>query len=152
MVKEFSLDMSPAFISGGTKHFPTARQTFDRFHVVRLINRYFKSLWRSKKIDKELLEFHIKELDQLWVQPNCTAAAAFLCYWGDRTKMLFKMSKLCRSIERHFDGIINFVESHVTNGRLEGMNNKIQFIKRAARGYRNKENFKHMILFSFGAL
>ncbi|MEM8524234.1 MAG: hypothetical protein AAGG68_30195 [Bacteroidota bacterium] len=32
------------------------------------------------------------------------------------------------------------------------MNNKIQFIKRAARGYRYKENFKRMILFAFGAL
>ena len=152
MIKEFSLDMSPAFISGVTKHFSTARQTFDRFHVVRLVNRYFKPLWKSKKIDKELLDFHIKEFDQLWVQPDCTAAAAFLCYWKDRTKMLFKMPGLYRSIERHFEGIINFVESHVTNGMLEGMNNKIQFIKRAARGYSNKENFKRMILFSFGAL
>lgn len=151
-IEEFSLDMSPAFISGVKNHFSTARMTFDRFHVVQLINRYFKALWKSKKTDKELLDFHLKELDHLWVQPNCQEAAAFFCYWIDRTKYLFKKDTLCSSMFKHFQGIINFVESKVTNGLLEGINNKIQFIKRAARGYRYKENFKRMILFAFNAL
>lgn len=150
--KEFSLDMSPAFISGVQRHFSSARITFDRFHVVQLINRYFKPIWKSKKIDKQLLEYHLKELDQLWVQPDCQKAAAFLCYWTDRTKELFRMDRLCKSIYKHFHGIINFVESKLTNGLLEGMNSKIQFIKKAARGYRYTENFKRMILFAFGAL
>ena len=144
--------MSPAFISGVQEHFSNARMTFDRFHVVQLINKYFKPLWKSKSIDKQLLEYHLKELDQLWIQPNCQKAAAFLCYWMDRTKDLFKMDRLCKSIFKHFNGIINFVESNLTNGLLEGMNSKIQFIKRAARGYRYTENFKRMILFAFGAL
>jgi len=151
-IKEFSIDMSPAFISGVKTHFSNARMTFDRFHVVQLINRYLKPLWRSKKVDKQLLEYHLKELDQLWIQPNCNEAAAFLAYWADRTKYLFKMDRLCNSIYKHFRGIINFVESKLTNGLLEGMNSKIQFIKRAARGYRYTENFKRMILFAFGAL
>lgn len=150
--KEFSLDMSPAFISGVQQHFSTARMTFDRFHVVQLINRYFKPLWKSKTVDKQLLEYHLTQLDQLWIQPNCQQAAAFLSYWVDRTKELFKMDRLCKSIYKHFHGIINFVESKLTNGLLEGMNSKIQFIKRAARGYRYTENFKRMILFAFGAL
>jgi len=151
-IKDFSLDMSPAFISGVKNYFSNARMTYDRFHVVQLINRYFKPLWKSKKIDKQLLEYHIQELDHLWIQLNCKQAAVFLMYWVDRTKDLFKMDRLCKSIYKHFKGIINFVESKVTNGLLEGMNSKIQFIKRAARGYRYTENFKRMILFAFGAL
>lgn len=151
-IKEFSLDMSPAFISGVQNQFPETRMTYDRFHVVQLINRYFKPLWKSKKVDKQLLQYHIQEFDQLWIQPNCSQAAAFLSYWADRTKELFKMDRLCKSIYKHFRGIINFVESKLTNGLLEGMNSKIQFIKRAARGYRYTENFKRMILFAFGAL
>ena len=151
-VEEFSLDMSPAFISGVKRNFSRARMTYDRFHVVRLIGRYFKPLYRSKKIDHELLDYHLKDFDQLWTQLNCENAAAFLCYWKDRTKELFKMNRLCKSINKHFMGIVNFVESKVTNGLLEGMNSKIQFIKRAARGYRYTENFKRMILFAFGAL
>ncbi|NRA48365.1 MAG: transposase, partial [Phaeodactylibacter sp.] len=79
-------------------------------------------------------------------------AAAFLSYWADRTQDLFNMDRLCKSIYKHFQGIINFVESKVTNGLLERMNSKIQFIKRAARGYRYTDNFKRMILFAFGAL
>lgn len=151
-IEDFSLDMSPAFISGVSQQFPATRITFDRFHVVQLINRYFKPLWKSKKIDKQVLSFHLEELDQLWIQPNCEQAAAFLTYWVDRSKELFKMDRLGRSIFKHFTGIVNFVESKVTNGLLEGMNSKIQFIKRAARGYRNTENFKRMILFAFGQL
>jgi transposase len=151
-VEEFSLDMSPAFISGVKSNFSAARMTYDRFHVVQLINRYFKPLWKSDKTNKELLDYHIEELNQLWTQPNCTQAAAFLCYWMDRTKALFKMDRLCKSINKHFQGIINYVESKVTNGLLEGMNSKIQFIKRAARGYRYTDNFKRMILFAFRQL
>lgn len=151
-VEEFSLDMSPAFISGVKRNFSTARMTYDRFHVVQLVKRYFKPLQRSKKVDHELLDYHLEDFDQLWTRPNCKEAAAFLCYWKDRTKDLFKMDRLCKSINKHFTGIINFVESKVTNGLLEGMNNKIQFIKRAARGYRYTENFKRMILFAFGHL
>jgi len=151
-IKEFSLDMSPAFISGVQQNFPKARMTYDRFHVVQLINRYFKPLWKSEKTNKELLDFHLGQLKQLWEQSDCTKAAAFLCYWMDRTKELFKMDRLCKSINKHFQGIINYVESKVTNGLLEGMNSKIQFIKRAARGYRDKDSFKRMILFAFGQL
>ncbi len=151
-VEEFSLDMSPAFTSGVKKYFSTARMTYDRFHVVQLVNRYFKPLWKSKKTDKQLLDFHLKQFDHLWIQSNCQKTAAFFCYWIDRTKELYKMTSFCKSMHKHFDSIINFVESKVTNGLLEGMNNKIQFIKRAARGYRYKENFKRMILFAFGAL
>lgn len=151
-VEEFSIDMSPAFISGVKAHFSDARMTFDRFHVVQLINRYFKPLWKSKKVDKQLLAYHLEEFGQVWIQPNCQEAAAFLSYWADRTKDLFNMDRFCKSIYKHFQGIINFVESKVTNGLLEGMNSKIQFIKRAARGYRYTDNFKRMILFAFGAL
>ena len=43
-IKEFSIDMSPAFISGVKTHFSNARMTFDRFHVIQLINRYLKPL------------------------------------------------------------------------------------------------------------
>lgn len=106
----------------------------------------------AKKVDKEELAFHVKQFDELWIQPNCQAAAAFFCYWLDRTENLYKMASFRKSMFRHFQGIINFVESKVTNGMLEGMNSKIQFIKRAARGYRNTENFKRMIFFAFNAL
>lgn len=37
-VKEMCCDMSPAFISGVEKQFPEAHLTFDKFHVVKILN------------------------------------------------------------------------------------------------------------------
>ena len=37
-IKEVSMDMSPAFISGVKTHLPAASVTFDKFHVVKTIN------------------------------------------------------------------------------------------------------------------
>ena len=32
------MDLSPAFIAGASAYFPAAEITFDRFHVVKLLN------------------------------------------------------------------------------------------------------------------
>lgn len=151
-IKDFSIDMSPAFISGLKKYFPNANITFDRFHVVKLINKYFENLLKKKSVNKELVEYHLNELNFIWQFNTTIEAAAFLTYWIDRTEHLFNMKTLVRSLNKHFEGIIQFADSKLTNGLLEGMNSKIQFIKRAARGYRNIENFKRMILFAFNSL
>jgi transposase len=37
-VKQISMDLSPAFIAGAAESFPEAEITFDRFHVVKLLN------------------------------------------------------------------------------------------------------------------
>ena len=41
-------------------------------------------------------------------------------------------------MEKHFDGIIAWHASHLTNGLLEGINSLVQAAKARARGYRNK--------------
>ena len=55
------------------------------------------------------------------------------------------MDRLCKFIHKYFYDIINFI----TNGLLEGMNSKIQFIKRATRGYRCTENFLLLVKHAF---
>lgn len=40
-ILEFPSDLSPAFISGVTKYFPNAHITFDKFHVMKLLNPGF---------------------------------------------------------------------------------------------------------------
>ena len=37
-IKHISIDMSPAFIHGATKCFPESKITFDKFHIVKLLN------------------------------------------------------------------------------------------------------------------
>ena len=38
-IKNISMDMSPAFISGAMSNFPKAAITFDKFHIMQLINK-----------------------------------------------------------------------------------------------------------------
>lgn len=152
IVKDFSIDMSPAFIAGVKKYFPNAQITFDRFHVVKLVNKYFDRLLKRKSVNKELVNYYLKEFDKIWQFSDKLEATAFLVYWIDAIKHHFNLKSLARSIDKHLNGIIQFTDSKLTNGLLEGINSKVQFIKRAARGYSNKENFKRMILFSFDQL
>jgi len=37
-ITQLSMDLSPALIAGAAKSFPSAAITFDRFHVVKLLN------------------------------------------------------------------------------------------------------------------
>jgi transposase len=42
--------------------------------------------------------------------------------------------------------ILNYFDYHITNGFVEGKNNRIKAIKRMAYGYRNTDNLKRRIL------
>jgi len=37
-IEQLSMDLSPAFIAGAIESFPNASITFDRFHVIKLLN------------------------------------------------------------------------------------------------------------------
>ena len=52
-----------------------------------------------------------------------------------------------KTLKRHFTGILKAVIHGVTNALTEGLNNKIEAIKRNACGYHNKGNFRTAILF-----
>ena len=43
-------------------------------------------------------------------------------------------------MENHWDGIIAWHKSRLSNGLLEGINSLVQAAKSRARGYRNKQN------------
>ncbi len=57
-IKQASIDMSPAFISGIMKNFPNAQITFDRFHVTKLINVAMDSLRKSERKEIKELSGH----------------------------------------------------------------------------------------------
>jgi len=152
-VEAVSLDMSPAFIKASTEGFPSAVQTFDRFHVMRLVNRAFRDLHRPKNAPHALLHFWQDRFSFLYEQATVADAAAFLAYWCDSLEEAkLNADALIRSLRTHADGIVSFIATRLTNALMEGINSKIQFIKRAARGYRYTKNFKRMILFVFGTL
>lgn len=74
-----------------------------------------------------------------FAQPGRTAGGEFLkrwYYWATHSK-LAPMIKAAYTIKNHWDGILNWFESRVSNGILEGINSLIQAAKARARGYRN---------------
>lgn len=71
--------------------------------------------------------------------------------WAIRCR-LEPIKQVARMIRNHWDGVMNAVTSNVTNAASEGMNSKIQWIKRKACGYRNRANFRNAIYFHCGGL
>jgi transposase len=55
-------------------------------------------------------------------------------------------------IKRRLANIVTFFKHRITNAVSEGLNSKIQTIKKRAYGYRNREHFKTAILFHCGGL
>ena len=51
------------------------------------------------------------------------------------------MIEVAKTIKRHWDGVLNWFNSNLTNALLEGMNSLIQAAKSRARGYRSNRNF-----------
>lgn len=148
-VKQISIDMSPAFIKGVKDYLPNAAITFDKFHVVKHLNDTIDEL-EAKNFD--LWQWHRHLLSKLWHQPDAESAAAFFMLLGRFRQRKSQWRKIAKSIFAHFEGIINYFNTKLNNALLEGINNKVQLIKRTARGYKYKKNFATMIRFCFGSL
>lgn len=57
-IQQASLDLSPAFIAGVQECFPCAQLTFDRFHVVKLLNEAMDRVRRAERKEHAALKGH----------------------------------------------------------------------------------------------
>ena len=57
-------------------------------------------------------------------------------FWATHSR-LKPVIEVARMIHRHFQGVFNFFSYRVTNAVAEGLNSKIQTIKKMAYGFRN---------------
>lgn len=99
--------------------------------------------------------YRFKELfNDLWEMETEEEAIAFLVDWCKEVDAsgIEPFKKFLNTIKTHWQGIINFCETEINNGILEGINSKIQLAKRRARGYRCVKNFINMIYFLCGKL
>jgi transposase len=81
-------------------------------------------------------------------------AKGYMSFWCDLAveSAIQPFIKFVNLIKAHWFGIVNYFESRLTNGILEGINSKIQLAKRRARGFRKTTNFINMIFFTCGKL
>ena len=70
-------------------------------------------------------------------------AATYLqkwCSWAGESG-LQPVIDAAKTIRKHWDGILLWFRSRITNGMIEGINSLVQAAKARARGYRTTENF-----------
>lgn len=189
-VCEVCCDMSPAFIKGVEQQFPSAQLTFDKFHVMKIINdavdevrrqeqklrpelKYSRYIWlknpqnlkasqsrRLEELDIKRLNlktaraYHIRlNFQELWQQPP-EQAEAFLrrwYFWATHSR-LEPIIEAAYTIKHHWQGVLRWFTSRITNGILEGINSLVQAAKARARGYRSQRNFITMIYLLAGKL
>lgn len=186
-IKQVCIDMSPSFISGCGNHLPGADITFDKFHVMKEVNKAMDDLRKLERIGNDMLKKHkytflknklspkieeerdlLMELypklgegyrlkclfNDFWDIEDKQEAEGYLAFWCDLADEsgIFPFQKVVNTIKAHWSGIINYIESRINNGILEGLNSQIQLAKKRARGYRNINNFINMIYFICGKL
>ncbi len=187
-IREFSSDMSPAFISGIETHFPKAGITFDKFHVMKLLNKAVdetrrdeqkeeKDLKRSRyvwlKNPENLTEDEQKKLASLSKKKLKTGKAYRMKLvfqelfdldeeegitelkkwhnWAIRSR-LEHLKEFATTLMNHWNGIVRYFKTNLTNGILEGLNSMVQLAKARARGYRSVKYFKLIIYIIVGKM
>lgn len=73
------------------------------------------------------------------------------CGWAARSRLV-PFRKLAKTIKAHWDGILAFMETRLTNAAMEAVNGILQLAKRMARGFRNFHYFRITAYLKAGAL
>jgi transposase len=95
------------------------------------------------------IAYYLKEdLRQIWSQPDKPTARRVLLDWLARARAsgIRMLVQFADTLEQHQEGILNYYDYPISTGPLEGLNNKIQLLKRQAYGFRDYEFFKLKIL------
>jgi transposase len=93
--------------------------------------------------------YYMKEdLRQVWWQSSKAAARRVLSDWIRRAEAsgISMLERFAATLREHYDGILAYYDCPISTGPLEGVNTKIQALKRQAYGYRDPEFFKLKIL------
>jgi transposase len=72
-------------------------------------------------------------------------------FWATHSR-LAPVIETTRLIHRHLPNVLTYFAHPVTNAVSEGLNSKIQTIKKMTYGFRNREHFKTAIYFHCGGL
>ena len=97
------------------------------------------------KANAPLYEIHTmkEQLRLFWEQGNQKKGGLFLIQWllDAINSDVKQLRKVADTLTDYLDGMIHCYPHKITNGLLEGLNNKIKTMKRQAYGYRDMEYF-----------
>ncbi len=94
--------------------------------------RFWRKPFRSAR--RQGVYYLKEELRLLWSQPSFELMSRFLHNWCVKAleSGIAQMVSLAKTLRTHARGILNFFHHPISTGRLEGLNNKIACLKRAA--------------------
>ena len=190
-IKDVSCDMSPAFIKGVQKTLPNARITFDKFHILKIINGAVDAVRRQEVASQPLLKksryiflknqskltvpqrdklkelslpsLNIKSVRALRIREafqaiyNAATEEDFVLllkkwyFWATHSR-LEPIKEAAKTIKNHWDGVVEWKRSQISNGILEGLNSIVQAAKAKSRGFRTFKCFKIMVYLTTGKL
>jgi len=84
-----------------------------------------------------------EDLQQFWTCSDEPAATLFLDKWiaDAENSGIAPLARVARMLRRHRDGMLAFHRKRISNGPLEGLNLKINVLRRSRYGFRDLEYF-----------
>lgn len=85
-----------------------------------------------------------EQIRLFWAKSTVQEGCGFLGWWiMDALETgINELAKAGRTLLCHWKGLTNYFKHKITNGKTEGVNNKIKTMKRQAYGFRDMEYFK----------
>jgi transposase len=114
-----------------------------RFDEIKFLNLRTSRAWGLKEV-----------LRGLWCCPSLEDGRRYFRRWyswaiRSRLDPVKRVARMCKA---RVENILTYFEHRLTNGPIEGLNNKIQGLIKKAYGYRNKQRFITDIFFHLGGL
>lgn len=123
------------------KNIPEKR--LDEFVVLKALGLKVGRAWAIKETLRELWDYIYPEsARKFWKR---------WYFWATHSR-LDPVRKVAEMIKRHIVNVLSYFRHRITNAVSEGLNSKIQTIKKMAYGFRNPEHFKTAIFFHCGGL
>ena len=123
------------------EHLPLSESkiVFDKFHLAQ----YLARAWVLKETAMLLFDLRrpavARKFFRRWY------------YWATHSR-LEPIQAVARMMNQRLENILTYLKHGITNAVSKALNSKIQWVKYAARGFRNQQNFITAIYFHCGGL
>jgi len=114
-----------------------------KLHTIQQTNRQIYRAYLLKEAMAQALDYK-----QPW---KANRALRDWLAWASRSR-LKPFVKAARTVRKHFKGILAYVGERLTNGIVEGFNNKLRTIARRSYGFHSPEPLKAMLFLCCGGI
>lgn len=126
------------------------------FHPENLPDKRREPFEQLRKSDLKTAKAYAlrQNIRHLWSCSSPEEAHEHFDYWYQWAihSGLVPMQKIAKKLKSHLGRILTYLKFRETNSRAEGINNKIQSVKKKAYGFRNLDRFINMIYFHCAGL